>query len=432
MQSVSTNSPPSPKTRSVDSPRVPSGATTVVSRAVAAHATIDTSTDLGFEFDPDRLNVYATFNWGSAFKTDAERHALYPMLDGLEELEVNVYPWWDIKHATAAKPLQAANIFRFLTRGIEHGAAAGGRIRLPVFVWDISDRKEDSLDGSSKVLWHVCMGMGAVCVILDTNMDSRPVNTASGTRQHPSLNYLPGTVLADTLPNGSVTLYVKTLDDVLRTVRAVRDGTFEAPVQRNVPTHPCETAADGKLKAQVTFDWKTAPGYLKDAVARDDVQLLEWWEANTWRGAPHQLQMAWIVRWLSDPSLAYFVSDLSNYTAVDGSLRRDGSGKFQWQFLVGVCLLRQAMGPGPKLPKIVVLDESMASREPCSGTATPIHPALGFMCSHTVNCAIEGITTHYVDSIDTVKDILAGSDAPSLSGSSSGLPSPCSADPTFS
>ncbi len=408
MQSADPSTPPSPKTRSVThSPKFGSGATTVVSRAVHRHETIDTSHNFSFEWTPDQLNVYASFSWSGAFDTEAERRAKYPMLDELEKLGVNTYPWHRVEHSCAAKPLQCANIFRFLTRGLKTPSP-----KLPLFLWDISDRSEDSLDGSSKVLWHVCMGMGAVCIILDTKMDERPVNSASGTRQHPSLNYLSGNVLGETLPNGSVTLYVKTLEDAVRVVAAVQSGTFEAPAPRKVPAHECEIEANAsdKLCAQATFNWGASPGPLQTSLS-EQYDLLRWWEPNSWRGAPHPLQVAWLVRWFSRPDFGAFVSDLTNYKSFEtGVPRRDGSGKFQWQLLVGICLVKRAMDPTAALPKIVVLDEEMDTREPCSGTATPIHPALGFMCAHTVNQEIEGITTHYVKTVDEVTDLLSTSE----------------------
>ncbi len=364
-----------------------------------------------FTFHPSKPRAYLTFNWREAFSGKTEIH---PLVSLLQSKGFEVYPWWDTRHGTAAKPVQAKWIMDFI-----------GHPSCSLYLWDLSTRgNSENLDGSSKVIWHMCMGLGMRCLIYDTALVNeedptndfyRPFAADVGYRKHPILNYLGGTVIGKRLPNDSISLLIdneplleKSIDWVLS------EGALPPPILLPSTTRSGCTPTPDKPAVYLTCDWKSTPESLQKTF-KDTFDLFPWWDANTHRGAPHAIQTARIVSYFMRPEFHAFVSDLTSYVDSEGKTRCDGSGKFMWQFLVGRSLWmvhrenprRLAEGEVPlTLPRLIFLDGEKASRKPVLGTDVPMHPAMAFICANTVNRPIGEIVTNYVETPEEVSTLL--------------------------
>lgn len=362
-----------------------------------------------FVYDDSKPRAYVTYNWREAFERDGD----HPLVAMLKESGFEVYPWWDVRHGTATKPAQCKWITEFI-----------GHPNTSLFLWDLSTRgNSESLDGSSKVIWHMCMGLGLRCILYDSALAGgsgdfeRPVAADTGFRKHPILNYLPGTVIGKRLPNDSVTVMVDTPDRLKEAVDwAASSG--DLPEHIALPSDGLHMwyPTEGKPAVYLTCDWKSAPKALREHLETAGYETYPWWNANFHRGAPHPIQTARIIRFMMRPEFRAFVADVSNYVDREGNVRFDGSGKFLWQFLVGRCLWlihrenprRAAAGLAPlPLPTLVYMDSLKKTRVPVPGTDVCMHPSMAFMCAHTVNRPVGGVVTHYVETAEEAVELLA-------------------------
>lgn len=323
-----------------------------------------------FEFAEDKRRVYVTFNWKAKDGPKDEDGLLVaePVLDLLCAAGFEPYPWWDPRHEAATKHTQATWIFEFLA----HTKTVG-------VVWDLTTRKQDNDNGTSKTLWHVAFGMNKKVVLYDAL-----ANTRRGGK-HPALNYLLGNTL--NTPVATNVYHIKHKNNIL----AFLNTPIRMPLLNPFPI------ASGLRGVFFTFDWKRKlPHEFADALAADpSLFTLPWWEP-AFRHKPQAEQLQTMIDFFNHEQFAAFVWDVTDME------RSDGTGRSLWHYLVGACMVRRVNAT------LIVLDKKWVTRvTPTAGSHLMVHPALCYMASITAVSPILGVRTYVVDSEEKVMEILS-------------------------